>query len=259
MRRCQHHLSCPEEDQSGRDQRRTAFRIFVLAIVAIGVVSLIASGTNRAGTLPCDARAVADKAMPSVVTIYANSSSGAGGNGSGEFLDEDGHILTNNHVISAAVGGGSITVLRPNGEELPATLVGRDPQTDLAVLKVDPVADVAPVTFGSALPVGAQVFAIGAPMGLADTFTAGAVSGLDRSVRVPSDGDTTALLVAAIQTMRRSTPATAVACSPTVRATSSACRLPARPRATRSAGLWAAASGSDSRYPQPVHNASPTR
>ncbi len=190
----------PQEDQSGRDQRRTAFRIFVLAIVAIGVVSLIAWPTNRAGTLPCDARAVADKAMPSVVTIYANSSSGAGGNGSGEFLDEDGHILTNNHVISAAVGGGSITVLRPNGEELPATLVGRDPQTDLAVLKVDPVADVAPVTFGSALPVGAQVFAIGAPMGLADTFTAGVVSGLDRSVRVPSDGDTTALLVAAIQT-----------------------------------------------------------
>jgi len=90
--------------------------------------------------------------------------------------------------------------LRPNGEELPATLVGRDPQTDLAVVKVTPREPAKPIRFGGVPPVGAQVFAIGAPRGLTGTFTAGVVSGLERSVRVPSDNNTTALLVAAIQT-----------------------------------------------------------
>jgi putative serine protease PepD len=188
------------QDVSARTQRQAATRVFALAIATVAVVSLIAWPRGGVGGGPCDPRRVAEKAMPSVVTIFVNSSSGSAGNGSGEFLDREGHILTNNHVISPAVGGGLITVLRPNGEELTATLVGRDPQTDLAVLKVDPVTPVSPVTFGSAPPIGAQVFAIGAPMGLSDTFTAGVVSGLDRSVRVPSDDNTTALLVAAIQT-----------------------------------------------------------
>ena len=96
--------------------------------------------------------------------------------------------------------GGSIVVQRPNGEQLPATLVGRDNDTDLAVIKVDAESAITPIQFGSPPTVGDQVFAIGAPLGLADTFTAGVVSTLNRSVRVPADGDTTALITSAIQT-----------------------------------------------------------
>lgn len=140
--------------------------------------------------------------MPSVVTIYANDASGPAGSGSGEFIDTDGHVLTNNHVISSAVNGGSVTVLRPNGESLPATLVGRDIQTDLAVLKVNPQSAVVPIKFDTreSPPIGEQVFAVGAPLGLTDSMTAGIISGLGRTVTVPADGDATALLISALQT-----------------------------------------------------------
>ena len=180
-----------------------------LAALLMSIVAIVLAATTEAETRPsaatdpvmsCDATHVAEKTMPSVVTLFVVSSAGAASNGSGEFLDAEGHILTNNHVISSAVGGGTITVTRPNGEELPATLVGRDPQTDLAVVKVSPREPVRPVRFGIAPPIGAQVFAIGAPLGLSETFTSGVVSGLGRSVRVPSDNNTTALLVSAIQT-----------------------------------------------------------
>ena len=181
-----------------------------VAAVLLSLVALIIALTTSPKTpqtapatgivTPCDASAVAKETMSSVVTLFVSSSAGGAGNGSGEFLDAEGHILTNNHVISSAVDGGTITVLRPNGEELPATLVGRDPQTDLAVVKVTPQEPAKPIRFGGLPPIGAQVFAIGAPRGLTETFTAGVVSGFERSVRVPSDNNTTALLVAAIQT-----------------------------------------------------------
>ncbi|MFI5427886.1 S1C family serine protease [Aeromicrobium sp. UC242_57] len=140
--------------------------------------------------------------MPSVVTIFANDASGPAGSGSGEFIDTDGHILTNNHVISSAVDGGSISVLRPNGETLEATLVGRDIQTDLAVLKVSAQTEIVPITFDTreSPRIGEQVFAVGAPLGLSDTMTAGIISGLGRTVTVPADGDATALLISALQT-----------------------------------------------------------
>ena len=181
-----------------------------LSAVLLSLVALIVALTarpNPSQTAPsrdivtsCDASAIASETMGSVVTLFVKGSAGGASNGSGAFLDPDGHILTNNHVISSAVSGGTITVLRPNGEELTATLVGRDPQTDLAVVKVTPREPVKPIRFGGVPPIGAQVFAIGAPLGLTETFTAGVVSGQERSVRVPSDNNTTALLVAAIQT-----------------------------------------------------------
>jgi len=181
----------------------TAGAALLISIAAL-VVGLTGGGAPARSiggvSTTCPGTTVASKTMPSVVTLYVTSSAGKASNGSGEFLDVEGHILTNNHVISSAVGGGTITVVRPNGEELPATLVGRDPQTDLAVVKVSPVEPASPVRFGALPPIGAQVFAIGAPLGLTETFTSGVVSGLGRSVRVPSDHNTTALLVAAIQT-----------------------------------------------------------
>jgi putative serine protease PepD len=173
-------------------------------VAALAVVSLIALvlsvGWARSGDRQCDAKSVARTAMPSVVTIYVRSATGGNSNGSGQFLDTEGHILTNNHVISPSVGGGTITVLRPNGEELPATLVGRDIQTDLAVISVTPKSTVVPIRFGPPPSVGDPVFAIGAPLGLTDSITSGVVSALGRSTRVPADNNTTALLTSAIQT-----------------------------------------------------------
>jgi putative serine protease PepD len=172
-----------------------------VGLALVSVVALAAGfGWSRDRSRSCDARSVAQRTMASVVTIFVRSAAGARSNGSGEFLDTGGHILTNNHVISSAVGGGSITVLRPNGEELPARLVGRDNDTDLAVVDVDPQSDVVPVEFGPPTEVGEPVFAIGAPMGLSDTLTAGVVGSLGRSVRVPADKGTTALITSAIQT-----------------------------------------------------------
>lgn len=172
-----------------------------VALVVVSLIAVIAGvGWSRNRNAVCSATAVAQRTMASVVTIFVRSSSGGQGNGSGEFLDSSGHILTNNHVISAAVGGGTIIVQRPNGEQLRARLVGRDNATDLAVIAVDPPSDVVPIVFGAAPAIGDQVFAIGAPMGLSDTITAGIVGAQGRSVRVPADAGTTALITSAIQT-----------------------------------------------------------
>ncbi|MGW1341485.1 S1C family serine protease [Kribbella sp. NPDC002412] len=192
-------MSDPE--QSGPWWHRSDLWPLLVALAVISIIAVVASvGWARSSGLQCDAESVAETAMPSVVTIYVQSSTGGGGNGSGQFLDTEGHILTNNHVISAAATGGTITVLRPNGEELTATLVGRDIQTDLAVISVTPKSTVVPIEFGPAPEVGDRVFAIGAPLGLTDTITAGIVSALGRSARVPADNNTTALLTSAIQT-----------------------------------------------------------
>ncbi|TWD72035.1 putative serine protease PepD [Kribbella amoyensis] len=191
-------------DGGAEEARRGAgWSPLVVALVVVSLLALIAAvgwvrSTGNGGA--CEAGPVATKAMPSVVTIYAQAANGVRGNGSGQFLDTAGHVLTNNHVISKAVGGGSVTVLRPNGEELRATLVGRDISTDLAVLSVQPQSAVTPIAFGPAPAIGDQVFAIGAPLGLTDTITAGVLSAQGRSVRVPADGTMTALLVSALQT-----------------------------------------------------------
>lgn len=100
--------------------------------------------------------------------------------GSGMVLDFDGHILTNAHVVENAA---EIRVRFFDGLELPAGLVGIDLVRDLAVLKVDGAAELAPVVRGdsNALEVGEWVFAIGNPFGLSHTITKGIVSGKGRS------------------------------------------------------------------------------
>jgi putative serine protease PepD len=144
---------------------------------------------------------VANQVVPSVVTIAATGASGSG-TGSGEVIRPDGYILTNNHVISVAANGGSVEVLFSDGETVPATLTGRDPQTDLAVLKIEPPHQMKVISLGSSssVSVGEPVVAIGAPLGLSGTVTSGIVSALDRTVEVPGDNDTSALLVSALQT-----------------------------------------------------------
>jgi putative serine protease PepD len=139
--------------------------------------------------------------IPSVVTIAA-SGSGGGGTGSGEVIRSDGYILTNNHVISIAANGGSVEVLFSDGQTAAATITGRDPQTDLAVLKVQVSHElkVIPLSSSSSVKVGQPVVAIGAPLGLSGTVTSGIVSALDRTVEVPGENDRSALLVSALQT-----------------------------------------------------------
>jgi putative serine protease PepD len=185
------------------------------ALVAGGVVggvivgatqssgSSVSPGTSASSSTvsACPVTSVAEQVIPSVVTIAA-SGPGGSGTGSGEFIRSGGYILTNNHVISIAANGGSVKVLFADGHTEPATITGRDPQTDLAVLKVQTSHQIKVIALGSSssVRVGEPVVAIGAPLGLSGTVTSGIVSALDRTVEVPGENDRTALLVSALQT-----------------------------------------------------------
>jgi putative serine protease PepD len=131
------------------------------------------------GTVQAAAAAI----EPSVVTISVQGR-GSNGVGSGVVLDAAGHILTNNHVVDGAQSGG-MTVTFANGTTAPATIVGTSPSTDLAVIKVEGVADLVPATFGESgsLEVGQAVVAAGAPLGLTESVTSGIVSNTARPVR----------------------------------------------------------------------------
>jgi putative serine protease PepD len=149
----------------------------------------------------CAAIPVANQVLPSIVKISARRGAQAG-TGSGQVIREGGYILTNDHVISVAAGGGAVSVQYGDGHESDAVIVGRDPSTDLAVLKAADAAKGFPLLgFGSSasLQVGQPVVALGAPLGLASTVTSGIVSALDRYVPVPGDG-VTHHLIGAVQT-----------------------------------------------------------
>jgi putative serine protease PepD len=188
----------------------------VAALVVGGVAGgLIVGATQSSGssTSPgvsassstenaCPVTSVADRVVPSVVTIAA-SGAGGSGTGSGEVIRSGGYVLTNNHVISvAAASGGKVEVLFADGQTAPATITGRDPETDLAVLKVDTSRQLKVIALGSSssVKVGQPVVAVGAPLGLSGTVTSGIVSALDRTVEVPGENDRSALLVSAVQT-----------------------------------------------------------
>jgi putative serine protease PepD len=131
---------------------------------------------------------IAARTTPSVVTLRVEGGGGTG-TGSGWVYDDRGHIVTNNHVVASAADGGEITVVLANGQQVPATIVGRDGSYDLAVVKVDRT-DLAPLTLGRSadVVVGDQVIAVGAPLGLDSTVTSGIVSALDRPV-TPGEAD----------------------------------------------------------------------
>ncbi|MGV8895512.1 MAG: S1C family serine protease [Rhodoglobus sp.] len=133
--------------------------------------------------------AVAAKASPSVVTISV-ASSNSGGTGSGIILSKDGYVLTNTHVVTldGATGDATVKVTTNDGRLLSATIVGTDPISDLAVIKIEGVTDLQPAEFAdsSKLNVGDTAIAIGAPLGLAGTVTNGIVSALNRSITIAS-------------------------------------------------------------------------
>jgi len=170
-------------------------------MVVAGAASGCGGGTTVAGTTSCDASSIANKVVPSVVTISATNGTNTS-SGSGDIIRSDGYLLTNNHVVSVAANGGTIEVLLSDGSSYPASITGRDPQTDLAVIKVNPGTSLPAMSMGSSgsVRVGEPVVAVGAPLGLSSTVTAGIVSALDRTVEVPSDNGQSAVLISAVQT-----------------------------------------------------------
>jgi putative serine protease PepD len=184
--------------------RSHAFRNALVAIVGAGAIALAAggvggfvgyalhsnngsalqipatSGNNNGGAAPVIDRSslasIAAALQPAIVDVKTNS-----GEGSGVVVSADGEIVTNNHVVSGARG--TVKVTFNSGKQVDATIVGTDPKTDLAVLKVNATG----LTFAKwgdsdAVRVGDTVLAIGSPLGLQGSVTAGIVSALHRTI-----------------------------------------------------------------------------
>ena len=134
--------------------------------------------------------AAARKATPSVVSVYSQRQGGrrsplgggleqGGGIGSGVIVSADGYILTNSHVVE---GAQAVAVSIAEGKPMPTRIVGSDPETDLAVLKIE-ARELQPITLGDsdAVEIGDVVLAIGNPFGVGQTVTQGIVSGTGRN------------------------------------------------------------------------------
>ena len=163
---------------------------------------LATGGPTPVNRDPKSVASIAAKLLPSVVTLNVVGATERG-TGSGVVIRSDGYILTNNHVVEVAANGGTITADFYKGRQgVAARIVGRDPKTDLAVVRVS-LTDLPAATLGqsSSLVVGDPVVALGAPLGLSSTVTSGIVSALDRNVEVPDEnGGSNGLLIGAIQT-----------------------------------------------------------
>ena len=174
-------------------------------VVEAFTTSKVTLETSDTGQLPEGRFAkVAAAVADSVVTIEAKSDE-EGSQGSGVVVDGRGYIVTNNHVISEAAINASkykMTVVFNDGKEVPANLVGRDPKTDLAVLKVDNVDNLVVAKMGDSdkLQVGEEVIAAGAPLGLRSTVTQGIISALHRPVPLSGDGSDTDTVIDGVQT-----------------------------------------------------------
>lgn len=173
-----------------------------------GALFLSATGTcptNRTliqiGGSAMDAKAIASLVTPTVVSISVSASAGSG-TGSGSIYKSSAsgsYIVTNNHVIEDAATGGTIRVEFTNGDQVSATIVGRDPMYDIAVLFIK-TGNLPTIAIGdsSKVSVGDPVLAIGSPLGLASTVTSGIISALNRPVTTGNVGSES--YVNAIQT-----------------------------------------------------------
>jgi putative serine protease PepD len=146
---------------------------------------------------------IAARVTPAVVSIEVRVGQ-AGATGSGVVIQaDDGYIVTNNHVVSGADGveGAEIRAVFSDGSGSAARIVGRDPASDIAVLKVEkPGLVSAALGDSEGLVVGDPVVAIGSPLGLAGTVTTGIVSALERPVRLSGEGSDTNAVISAVQT-----------------------------------------------------------
>ncbi|MFF8266255.1 S1C family serine protease [Streptomyces sp. NPDC016562] len=137
------------------------------------------------GRAPDSVAGIAATALPGVVTLHVRGEKG-GGTGTGFVLDQQGHILTNNHVVADSR---EIAVTFSTGESVTAELVGRDSGYDLAVVKVSGVRGLRALSLGNSenVKVGDPVVAIGAPFDLSNTVTAGIISATGRPVTAGGD------------------------------------------------------------------------
>jgi S1-C subfamily serine protease len=163
-------------------------------------LSQVSPGVSRQ---PGSVSDIAARVSPAVVSVEVRLAN-AGATGSGVVVDAGrGYIVTNNHVVSGADGveGAEIRAVFSDGSGSAARIVGRDPASDVAVLKVDKPGLVA-ASLGSSdrVVVGDPVVAIGSPLGLAGTVTSGIVSALNRPVRLSGEGSDTNAVINALQT-----------------------------------------------------------
>jgi putative serine protease PepD len=179
----------------------------VMALTDDGGVAT-ASGASAQSVVIKDAEnatsttAAAAKAAPSVVTVYVSAGSGSG-SGSGVVLSADGYVLTNNHVVTldSSTDQATVQVRTSDGTLYDAEVVGTDPTSDLAVVKLANASGLTPATFADSdeVQVGDLAVAIGAPLGLSNTVTDGIVSATNRAVQTGStQNDST--VIDAIQT-----------------------------------------------------------
>lgn len=184
----------PAPARSARGVITTLVIAVVCAVATFAGIQLL--GDDEAGTTNADFRLpqsnagpvggsrdlsdVAQRALDSVVSIRADTGGGIAG-GSGFLVDDRGHVVTNEHVIDDA---SDVTVVLHNGDQADAAIVGTEPTRDLAVLQIDPPSGVDPLPLGrsSDVRVGEWVLALGSPLGLDGTVTAGIVSDPSRTV-----------------------------------------------------------------------------
>jgi putative serine protease PepD len=146
----------------------------------------VAADTGNGNAAPVVDRSslsdIAAALQPAIVAIQTSA-----GEGSGVVVSSDGHIVTNNHVLTGARSG-SVVVTFNSGRQVPAEVVGTDPTTDLAVIKVD-AQNLTYASWGDsdAVQVGDTVLAIGSPLGLQGSVTAGIVSALNRTITVSDE------------------------------------------------------------------------
>jgi putative serine protease PepD len=173
---------------------------------SVGPGEVLRVERRSAPPLPADnvsIASVADKVLPSTVQIVAEYGGKAqGATGSGFVLDDQGHVITNSHVVAEAdEEDGPIEIIDQDGKHLKATVVGRSTVYDIAVLKSQGATKLAPAAIGSAdqMRVGETVVAIGSPLGLSATVTAGIVSAVNRPVTT-GEGENDNSYINAVQT-----------------------------------------------------------
>jgi len=143
---------------------------------------------------------VAEKVSPSVVQLKVRGQSSAG-EGSGFVISSDGLIVTNNHVVEAAADSGEIVAVFHDGSTASADIVGRDPNSDVAVVRADRTGlPVVELGRSDDLRVGEGVVAFGSPFELSGTVTSGIVSALQRPTRAGGEDGSQASVMDAIQT-----------------------------------------------------------
>jgi S1-C subfamily serine protease len=164
-----------------------------------GSVSLGSDDSGQPKNRPPDSVAgVAQRVLPSVVSVRVAQGGGEGVGGTG-FIVNGGYVITNNHVVAS---GGQIQVVFNDKKALPAQLTGRDANSDIAVLKPQGQHSMPALTPGNSdqIAVGDPVIAIGSPLGLQGSVTTGIVSSLNRAVPTGGEGGADSSFLNAIQT-----------------------------------------------------------